>query len=171
MRPVLRALLALPLLAGLAACEEGAPPPPAPAFKEPFHLGAFEQRFGYSQAVKVGRTLYVSATMPVDAEGRLVGPGDLAAQLDACYGNLARTLAAHGAGFPDVVLERIYVTDMARFVELSDRRFAYYDRDALPALTLVEVQHLVDPAFMVAVELVVQLPEPKGTQAGTAAAG
>ncbi len=157
-RPLLAAV-ACTLLLALSGCEDGAPPAPAPSFKEPFHLNGFEQRFGYSQSVKVGRTLYVSATMAVDPDGKLVGPGDLGAQLDAAYANLARTLVAHGAAFDDVVLERIYVTDMAAFLALSDRRFRYYPQNALPALSLVEVRRLIDPGFMVAIEAVVELPD------------
>lgn len=146
-------------LASLSGCEEGAPAPPAPHFVEPFHLNAYEQQFGYSQAVKVDRTLYVSATMAVDAEGKLVGPGDVGTQLEAVYANLARTLAAHGGRLDDIVLERIYVTDMARFLEVADRRFHYHPPSALPAMTLVEVQRLVDPGFLIAIEAVAQLPE------------
>ncbi len=159
MRRLLLALVCSSCVALLAGCEDGAPAPPAPHFKEPFHLNAYEQRFGYSQAVKVGRTLYVSATMAVDAEGRLVAPDDVGAQLDAAYTNLARTLGAHGARLEDVVLERIYVTDMTRFLEIADRRFRYHSPNALPAMTLVQVQRLVDPGFLVAIEAVVELPE------------
>jgi enamine deaminase RidA (YjgF/YER057c/UK114 family) len=154
----MRPLLLVPLLL-LAACEEGAPPAPAPRFPERLSLHGFEQRFGYSQAVKIGRTIHLSSTFAVDADGKLVGPGDFAAQLDAAYTNLARTLAAHGAQFDDVVFERIYVTDMDRFLEVSDRRFRYHSPTALPALSVVEVRRLVDPGFLIAIEAVAELPE------------
>lgn len=151
--------LLLAALLGLAACDDGAPPAAAPRFPERFTMHPFEQRFGYSQAVKSGRTVYVSATYAVDPEGRLVGAGDFAAQLDAAYTNLARTLAAHGAQFEDVVLERIYVTDMERFLAASDRRFRHHAANALPALTVIEVRRLADPGFLVAIEAVVELPD------------
>lgn len=151
-------LLAVAIL--LAACEAPAPPDPPPVVAEPFHLNAYEQTFGYSQAVAVGRTLYVSATMAVDAEGRLVAPGDLGRQLDAAYINLAKTLEAHGASFADVVVERIYATDMEALLAVSDRRLRYYARTQLPATTMVEVRRLVDPGFLVAIEAVAHLPEP-----------
>jgi enamine deaminase RidA (YjgF/YER057c/UK114 family) len=57
------------------------------------------------------------------------------------------------------VLERIYVTDMERFLEVSDRRFRYHSPTALPALSVIEVRRLVDPGFLVAIEAVVELPE------------
>lgn len=171
MRRTLFAVLGSLCLAALGGCEDGVPAPPAPEFKEPFHLNAYEQQFGYSQAVKVGRTLYVSATMAVDSEGRLVAPGDLGAQLDAAYTNLARTLGAHGARLDDIVLERIYVTDMAGFLEIADRRFRYHSPGALPAMTLVQVQRLVDPGFLVAIEAVVELPESAPALTAKAASG
>ena len=155
----LRRLAVLAAVLLLAACEDGTPAAAAPVFPERFAMHGFERRFGYSQAVKSERTVYVSATFAVDAEGRLVGPDDFAAQLDAVYVNLARTLAAHGAQFEDVVLERIYVTDMDRFLAVSDRRFRYHAVNSLPALSVVEVRRLVDPGFLVAIEAVAELPE------------
>jgi 2-iminobutanoate/2-iminopropanoate deaminase len=146
---------ALALLLG--ACEQEAPEP-APRIPEPFHLNNYEQTFGYSQAVKVGRTVYISATVAVDAEGRLVAPGDLAGQLDAVYTNLAATLKAEGAGFPQVVMERIYTTDMDALLKISDKRFKYYPHGQLPATSWMEVRRLVDPGFLVAIEAVVELP-------------
>ena len=142
--------------APLGACE--AEPPPAPRIPEAFHLNNYEQTFGYSQAVKVGRTVYISATVAVDAEGRLVSPGDMAGQLDAIYTNLAATLQAEGAGFPPLVQERSYTTDMEALPKISDRRFKYYPRGQLPATSWLEVHRLVDPGFLVAVEAIAELP-------------
>ena len=153
-----RSLAALALAGLLAAGCEAEAPPPAARIPEPFHLNAFEQTFGYSQAVKVGRTVYISATVAVDAEGKLVSPGDMAGQLDAVYTNLAATLKAEGGGFQQVVLERIYTTDMEALLKVTDRRFKYYPKGQLPATSWLEVKRLVDPGFLVAIEAVAELP-------------
>jgi enamine deaminase RidA (YjgF/YER057c/UK114 family) len=153
-RPVVLAIAALALL---GACEGEAPAPPS-RIPEALHLNAYEQNFGYSQAVKVGRTVYISATVAADAEGRLVSPGDMAGQLDAVYANLAATLKAEGGGFAQVVMERIYTTDMNALLKVQDRRLAYYAKGQLPATTWVEVRRLVDPGFLVAIEAVAELP-------------
>jgi enamine deaminase RidA (YjgF/YER057c/UK114 family) len=145
-------------LACLAACEQEPPPPPESRIPEPLHLNAYEQSFGYSQAVKVGHTLYISATVAVDAEGKLVSPGDMAGQLDAVYANLAATLKAEGAGFPQVVVERIYTTNMEALLKVSDHRLKYYAAGQLPATSWFEVRRLVDPGFLVAIEAVAELP-------------
>jgi hypothetical protein len=39
-------------------------------------MNGYEKDFGYSQAVLIDKTLYISGTMAVDANGRLVAPGD-----------------------------------------------------------------------------------------------
>ncbi len=146
------------LVLALGGCTEGAPPAPPARIPEPFHLNPFEQSFGYSQAVKIGRTVYISATVAVDGEGKLIGPGDMAAQLDAVYANLGATLKAEGGGFPQVVMERIYTTDMEALLKVADRRLPFYPEGQRPATTWVEVRKLVDPGFLVAVEAVAELP-------------
>jgi enamine deaminase RidA (YjgF/YER057c/UK114 family) len=153
-----RGALVLLGLAALGACSEGEPSPPPARIPEPFHLNTFEQGFGYSQAVKIGRTVYISATVAVDADGKLVGPNDMGAQLDAVYANLAATLKAEGGGFPQVVMERIYTTDMEALLKVADRRLRFYPEAQRPATTWVEVRHLVDPGFLVAVEAIAELP-------------
>ncbi len=146
-------------ISSLGACEREVPtPPPPPRVKQLTHLNAYEKDFGYSQAVLVDKTLYVAGTMAVDGEGRLVAQGDMAGQMRAVYENIRRTLAAHGAGFDEVVRETIYTTDMDALLKAADVRFEYYDRERLPTTTWVEVRRLVDPGFLVQIEVSAELP-------------
>ena len=160
MKPAIRALMlgcmALPALAGCeqAARDDGE----GNRIRAQFNLYDFEQNFGYAQSVKVGKTLYVSATVAVDAEGRLVGAGDMTTQLEAVYANLDRTLTANGSGFEHVVREDIYTTDMEALLAASAIRFDYYARNSLPAGTWVQVDRLVDPGFLVAIAVTAELP-------------
>jgi len=132
----------------LAACERQ-PEPPRPRSKQVFHLNGYEKDFGYSQAVLIDKTLYISGSVAVDANGSLVAPGDMAGQMRAAYTNIRRTLAAHGAGFEEVVKETIYTTNMDALLKASDLRFEYYDKERLPTASWVQVQRLVDPGFLV----------------------
>jgi 2-iminobutanoate/2-iminopropanoate deaminase len=141
----------------LPACDREQPPPP-PRIKEVFHLNTYEKDFGYAQAVLIDKTLYVSASLPADAKGQLIAPGDMAGQIRAAYTNLQHTLEAHGVGFEQVVKETIYTTDMDAFLKAKDVRMEFYDKDRLPAAAWLQVQRLVDPGFMVAVEVVAELP-------------
>ena len=148
----------LPALA-LCACErEPAPVVAPPRMEQVFHLNAYEKDFGYSQAVLIDKTLYVSGSVAVDGNGRLVAAGDMAGQMRAAYANIRRTLAAHGADFQEVVKETIYTTDMDALLKVSDLRFEYYDKERLPAVSWVQVQRLVDPGFLVEIEVVAELP-------------
>ena len=141
----------------LGSCEREAEQPPM-RVKQVFHLNSYEKDFGYSQAVLVDKTLYVSGSVAVDAEGRLVAPGDMAGQLRAAYTNIRNTLAAHRAEFDEVVQETIYTTDMDALLKASDVRFEYYDKERLPTVSWVQVQRLVDKGFLVEIEVVAELP-------------
>lgn len=143
----------------LAACDkEREPDAPPPRIKQVFHLNAYEKDFGYSQAVLIDKTLYVSGSVAVDAAGRLVAAGDMAGQMRAAYANVQRTLAAHGVGFEEVVKETIYTTNMDALLKASDLRLEYYNKDTLPTITWVQVQRLMDPGFLVEIEVVAELP-------------
>jgi enamine deaminase RidA (YjgF/YER057c/UK114 family) len=156
--PIRLAAVATCALALAACAPEPAEVEPPARLRSQYHLYGFEQDFGYAQAVKMGRTLHVSAAVAVDPEGRLVGAGDMAAQLAAAYANLARTLETNGFDFDHVVRETIYTTDMDALLAVSGLRFERYDRTALPAVTWVQVERLVDPGFMVAIEVTAELP-------------
>jgi 2-iminobutanoate/2-iminopropanoate deaminase len=140
----------------LGAC--GRPPEPPAHVKQVFHLNPYERDMGYSQAVLIGKTLYISGTVAADRDGRALAPGDMAGQMRAAYSVIRRTLAAHGAGFEEVVKETIYTTDMDGLLKASDQRFEYYDRERLPATSWVQVQRLADPEFLLQIEVIAELP-------------
>jgi enamine deaminase RidA (YjgF/YER057c/UK114 family) len=118
---------------------------------------------GYAHAVTVtGRLAFVAGQVALDADGRLVGPGDLGAQTTQALRNLHGVLAALGADWPDVVRFGWYVLDVTGLQALRDARDAVI-RPALgtqsnPASTLVQVASLFRPEFLVEVDAVVALP-------------
>ena len=152
---------ALALCLGFSGCErqhDAEPPAPLPRVKQVYHQNAYEKDFGFSQAVLIDKTLYVSGTVAADQSGRLVAPGDMAGQMRAVYANIKQTLAAHGADFDEVVKETIYTTNMDALLKASDLRFEYYDKERLPTTSWVQVQRLMDPGFLVEVEVIAELP-------------
>lgn len=156
---MIKAPAAVVLAFGLAACGGvHEPDKPAPRVKQVFHLNAYEKDFGLSQAVLVDKTLYVSGALAADENGRLVAPGDMAGQMRAAYTNIRRTLSAHGADFDAVVRETIFTTDMDALLKASDVRFEYYSKELLPTVSWVQVQRLVDPGFLVEIEVIAELP-------------
>ena len=122
----------------------------APLAKSEFHLNEqVERDIGYSQAVRVGDTLYISGS---------VGAGDMATAIRQAYGELKATLAAHGLDFRHVVKENVYTTNLDEFIKYKAIRKEYYAGE-LPAATWVQVSRLYDPAHVLEVELVAVFPK------------
>ena len=111
----------------------------------------WERHVGYSRAVLVGDTLFVSGTTATDAEGKVVGVGDAHAQTIQTLSNILRALAAVGAGMEDVVRTRIFVTDIARWEEIG-RAHGEFFSEICPATTMVEVSRLISPDMLVEIE-------------------
>jgi reactive intermediate/imine deaminase len=108
---------------------------------------------GYSHAVAFGGPLVVvSGQVPVDAEGRLVGQHDPAAQITQVFENLAAALAAAGTTMERVVKLTVFLTDLGDLAEFRRIRDQYVSAERPPASSLVQVSGLVNPAFRVEVE-------------------
>lgn len=103
-----------------------------------------------------GKTIFISGQVSVDSAGRVVGRGDLRAQLVQTFENLKSALAAAGATFKDVVKSNLYVVGLqAESVPLiREVRGRYFDAAHPPASTLVGVEKLVHPDWLIEIELV-----------------
>lgn len=113
----------------------------------------YEDIIGFSRAVRVGNTVYVSGTVAWGPDGRLVGGDDPYAQAAQAIGNIEAALAQAGASLRDVVFTRMYLPDMSRWREAA-RAHAEAFAEVRPASTMVEVKSLVDPQMLVEIEAV-----------------
>lgn len=115
----------------------------------PFSLGV----------VTEGRLLFTAGITARDPDGRIVGVGDVRAQIEQCFRNLGDVLKAAGADFGDVVKWTMYTTDIDGFMKNGDAWQRHFiDK---PASTLVEVSRLATPEMMVEIEAVACLPQDK----------
>jgi len=81
--------------------------------KETMSLGVpWEKEYGYSQAVKVGDTIYVSGQVAHDDNSKIVGSGYMEAQMRQAYSNIHKVLAQYGATMDNIVDEILFTTDM-----------------------------------------------------------
>jgi enamine deaminase RidA (YjgF/YER057c/UK114 family) len=113
----------------------------------------YEDVIGFSRAVRVGDTVYVSGTVAWGDDGRLVGDGDVYLQARQTLRNIERALAEAGATMRDVVRTRIYLTEMGRWEEAA-RAHAEAFAEVKPAASLLEVSGLAEPAMLVEIEAV-----------------
>jgi enamine deaminase RidA (YjgF/YER057c/UK114 family) len=113
----------------------------------------YEDVIGFSRAVRVGDTVYVSGTVAWGDDGKLVGEGDVYLQARQTLRNIERALAEAGATMRDVVRTRIYLTDMGRWEEAA-RAHTEAFAEVKPAASLLEVSGLAEPAMLVEIEAV-----------------
>jgi enamine deaminase RidA (YjgF/YER057c/UK114 family) len=115
------------------------------------------QNPAFSQAVVVegaARTIYVGGQNAVDAEGKIVGAGDLAAQTEQVLKNIETVLAASGAGRDDVVKWTILVVqgqDINAGFGAFQRVWGTSPRP--PVITFAFVAGLANPEFLVEIEV------------------
>lgn len=125
---------------------------------------------GVSQAVRVGRTVYVSGQVALDSAGHVVGEGDLKAQATRAFANLAAVLRAGKAEPTDVVRLTVYVVNFKPEDMVAIRAAAadFFPGRTAPAMTVVGVQALFREGLLVAVDAIAQAtnPQPPSPQPG-----
>lgn len=107
---------------------------------------------------KAATLVFIAGQIAVDADGNVVGHGDLEAQMRRAYRNLETALAAAGATLADVAKTTTYIvnyTPEARPVQHAVRRNVFGDNP--PANTLVGVQALAAPEYLFEVEAIAVL--------------
>ncbi len=113
----------------------------------------YEPVIGFSRAVRVGDTVYVSGTVAWGDNGKLVGPGDVYAQAKQAIRNIEKALAQAGASLADVVRTRVYLTDIGRLQEAARAHGEAFGQ-IRPASTMVGVSALAEPEMLVEIEAI-----------------
>lgn len=129
----------------------------------PEHLtpkGLFKPAVFSQVVVATGsRMVFVSGQVSMDGDGNLVADGDFAGQARQVYGNLRGALAAAGASPSDVTKLTTYVVGYRPELlpVMGAARTAVFGTAGLPASTLVGVQALAQPGYLIEVEAIAVL--------------
>jgi enamine deaminase RidA (YjgF/YER057c/UK114 family) len=110
----------------------------------------WEAMAGYSRAVRVGATVYVSGTTASDEQGTVQHHGDAGAQALYVLRKIERALNEAGGTLADVVRTRIYVRDMADWRAVAEAHGSVFGT-IRPACTLVRAE-LIEPEMLVEIE-------------------
>lgn len=111
----------------------------------------WESKVGYSRAVRVGNIIEVSGTVASDND-KVVAEGDAYEQTRFALAKIESALINAGATLHDVVRTRMFVTDISRWEEYG-RAHGEFFKSIKPATTMVEVSKLIDPHYLVEIEV------------------
>ncbi|HUL23837.1 MAG TPA: RidA family protein [Thermodesulfobacteriota bacterium] len=111
---------------------------------------------GYSHVAKAGKTLYIAGQVARDIQGRLVGEGDFDAQVRQVYSNLKNILQEAGGGLKHIVKTTTILTHVAHVESFGKIRSEFFG-EIMPPNTLMIIQSLASPDFMIEVEAIAVL--------------
>ena len=111
---------------------------------------------GYSHVAKVGKTLYIAGQVARDIQGKLVGKGDFNAQARQVYTNLKNILQEAGGGLKNIVKTTSILTHYGNLESYRRIRDEFFG-EIMPPNTLLIIESLASPDFMIEVEAIAVL--------------
>jgi len=116
--------------------------------------GVYKPQAHYSQVARVDKTLYIAGQLGLDETGELVGPGDAQAQARQAWRNLIAILAHYGATPRHLAKTTTFITHWAYRPQVGAARDEFFPEPPYPPSTLVVVQGLAEPRFLVEIEAI-----------------
>ncbi len=115
------------------------------------HLTTDRTPANMSQGVRAGNIVAVSGQVPLGPDGQLVGAGDIGAQAQQCFANIAAVLAQVGAGLDDIVKLTAFLLNPADLLRYLEVRGATFPKDP-PASTTVVAAGILVPGGLIEIE-------------------
>jgi enamine deaminase RidA (YjgF/YER057c/UK114 family) len=113
--------------------------------------GPWEERIGYSRAIRAGDRIWVSGTTGTRNDGSV--PSGAGAQTVLALDTIIAALEELGAGAEDVVVVRSYVVDIERDWEEVSAALGAHFADVRPAMAMVEVRRLMLSEHLIEIEV------------------
>lgn len=108
----------------------------------------------YSQAVKVGATVYLSGQISLDPKTMELVQGDMRAQVERAFRNLQAVATAAGGNLADIVKLTVYLTDLSHFALVNEVMASFFSEPyparaavgvtALPKGAAIEIEGIMD---------------------------
>ncbi len=111
----------------------------------------WEEKVGYSRAVRIGNTIEVAGTTALDGE-KIIAPGDPYKQMCFIIKKIEQALKKAGASLDDVIRTRMYITNISDAEEVGRAHVKYFGT-IKPASTMIQISKLVNPNLLVEVEV------------------
>ena len=119
------------------------------------HNVSGEREFGFAQAIKVGKTIYVSGQLSHDEEGNFLHPDDFDAQLKQVYANFGKVLDHFNVTRNQVVSETQYVVNLHEHGTAMAAANLTYFGDHRPTSSTVGADSLFFPGQLIEISFVI----------------
>jgi enamine deaminase RidA (YjgF/YER057c/UK114 family) len=111
----------------------------------------WEERFGYSRAVRIGNVIEVAGTTSVDGD-EIIGKGNIYEQTKFIFHKIEKALHEAGAEMKDVVRTRMFVTDISKSDEVG-KAHAEFFKDIKPAASMIGVAGFINAELLIEIEV------------------
>jgi enamine deaminase RidA (YjgF/YER057c/UK114 family) len=128
----------------------------APEIVNPSSMPAPRGLYSHLGIAPHARLAFIAGQLSIDADGKLVGEGDIDRQIECCFGNVELALRALGVGWAQLAKMTTYVTapqGIDDFYRVRERLFpGFFPDEKYPPNTLLVIDQLVRPEFLVEIE-------------------
>ena len=114
-----------------------------------------------------GQVVHLKGQVALDRDGKIVGRGDMRAQVRRTLENIRAVLASIGGTMGDIVSLTHYATDIEQFMKTGDIRREFFAAP-FPVTTTVQVSRLYDPALMIEIAAIAEIPRDRFKRPPTA---